>query len=257
LGVQAAGSGIILFPEIGASCLRHAPASLPPLFTIQDPSVPFLDALNALREGVLQCPSPDDLEDPSVFSPWAVGTLAAGVPGLPDFEPMLAYLHVAFTGEARQDRRVRSHPRPVRRWENLSDVEQGHRVLHHFLAFPDGLPQRDVESRLLRRAIRAARGLHTEHWYAPGTLSPLAILQELCDGSEPPQNPDVEGPAKSPRTVASLETLVRDLARRLTPLLYYSGIVETAVSRGRVVAERLTHTGTAILSMPLKPGIGD
>ncbi|MBI2191343.1 MAG: hypothetical protein HYU36_05105 [Planctomycetes bacterium] len=242
---------LMVFPEVAISFLRNDPPELPRLFALPRPAESFSEAVDRLLVEIPGDASAGSLPGERPDLAVQVRRLLVRPPG-PSSHPEddIRCLAAVLSGERALERLALVEHRPFRPWNVLSDRERCGRLFLHLLASTRGDA---LWERFARRLVLVVRSLETDRWYHPRTLEHLVVLEELREEIEIGQgrtradSGPGSGLAAEPPW-GTLPDLLRGLEDAFHSALSYSGILETAVSGGRTVAERITGDGMAALA---------
>lgn len=247
IGLRSQEPYLIAFPEITISYLRNAPVVAPRLFELRNSGGEFMAALD---EVTAECRAEiAHAETDGAALRERIAEILGDYRICGDDGAAVSQVVAVVTGERLLERLAQIEHRAFRPWETLSDRERSLRVLTHLITWPADGPTEQLKRELGRRVINSVRSLEAGRWYAPGSVSFLALLETLREElSRAPSAGSGDGGRTDAWASADLAGLAADLQATFHSMLCNSGILETADSRGKTVAERPVPEGLAALS---------
>ena len=217
---------VMVFPEIASAYLRNARPELPPVFALDNAGEPFADSVEFFMEKAR-----DDqfsLQECS-FDEFATWARDANFP-VTEPDAYLPCLHVVLKGERFEERLSQLEHRPFKPWDTLTEKERCRRALVHLITNREC----PLVAEFGRKIVHLMRTLEEWHWFVPSAISQLLVLEEIKSGQWTIDH--------------SPEDLTRQLEQVFYPILRLTGVLETARSRGKSIALRLTRNGVQALS---------
>ena len=217
---------VTVFPEIASAYLRNARPVLPPIFELENASEQFADSVEFFMEksrddqfSLQECSSEE-------FVSWA---RAAEFP-IPGPDTYLPCLHAVLKGERLEERLSQLEHKPFKPWATLTEKERCRRAIVHLITNGE-CPLAEAYGKKL---VHLLRTLEERHWFVPSAISQLLVLEEIKSGQWISE--------------LSVDELSAQLKKAFYPVLRLTGVLETARSRGKSVADRLTRDGVQALS---------